>query len=251
MVTFGKTRVAAVACGVAMTAVAVPQALASGEGTNAKLGVRNPSSGNLSVQTQIIASNNNWGTRQSNKGSGGGAIYGCRSAPGAESCVRAVNLLNGLAFTFQANSGNTVGSFQIGTTGAVTPNAVPFTTNASGMVTNLNANLLGGLTASQIESQAVSTATTAAQGLSSIAAVSAAGALQKARGATAASFSPPASYLVTFGSSIANCVYQATVTSGTPGLVTTTEASSNVVSVSTFAAGGAASPLPFQLTVNC
>src|SRR5262245_19924817 len=151
MMTFGKTRVAAVLCGVAMTAVAVPQALAVGEGTNARLGVRNPSSGNLTVQTQIIASNNNWGTRQSNKGSGGGAIYGCRSAPGAESCVRAVNLQNGLAFSFQANSGNTVGSFQIGTTGAVTPNAVPFTTNASGMVTNLNANLLGGLTASQIE----------------------------------------------------------------------------------------------------
>src|SRR5262245_26398814 len=191
MVSFSKTRVAAVACGVAVTAVAVPQALASGEGTNAKLGVRNPSSGNLTVQTQIIASNNNWGTRQSNKGSGGGAIYGCRSAPGAESCVRAVNLQNGLAFSFQANSGNTVGSFQVGSTGAVNPNAVPFTTNASAMVTNLNANLLGGLTASQIESQAVSTAVstagTAAQALSSIAAVSAAGVLQKARGATAAS----------------------------------------------------------------
>ena len=33
MVSFSKTRVAAVACGVAVTAVAVPQALASGEGT--------------------------------------------------------------------------------------------------------------------------------------------------------------------------------------------------------------------------
>jgi hypothetical protein len=166
--------------------------------------------------------------------------------------VRAVNLQNGLAFSFQANSGNTVGSFQVGTTGAVNPNAAPFTTNASGMVTNLNANLLGGLTASQIESQAVSTANTAAQALSSIAAVSAGGALQKARGATAASLSSTGNYLVTFGSSIANCVYQATITSGTPGIVTTTEASSTVVSVSTFnPTGTTPTSLPFQLTVNC
>jgi len=254
MMRLSKPRVAAIACGMAVTAVAVPQALASGEGTNAKLGVRNPSSGNLTVQTQIIASNNNWGTRQSNKGSGGGAIYGCRSAPGAESCVRAVNLQNGLAFSFQSNSGTSpVGSFQVGSTSAVTNKVAPFTTNAQGMVTNLNANLLGGLTAAQIESQAVSTAGTAAQALSSIAAVNAAGALQKARGATAASFSPPGSYLVTFGSSIANCVYQATITSGTPGIVTTTEASGNVVSVSTFNTANppVATPLPFQLTVNC
>jgi len=247
------TRVAAVACGMAMTAVAVPQALASGEGTNAKLGVRNPSSGNLTVQTQIIASNNNWGTRQSNKGTGGGAIYGCRSAPGAESCVRAVNLQNGLAFSFQANSGNTVGSFQVGTTGAINPNAVPFTTNASAMVTNLNANLLGGLTASQIESQAVSTANTAAQALSSIAAVSAAGALQKARGATASTAGTSGTYIVTFGASIANCVYQATVNgAGGAGFATATEATATTVSVQTFAAGATTpSPLPFYLTVNC
>jgi hypothetical protein len=252
MLRFGKTRAVAIACAGAVAAVAAPQAMASGEGTNAKLGVRNPSSGNLSVQTQIIASNSNWGTRQSNKGAGGGAIYGCRSAPGAESCVRAVNLQNGLAFSFQANSGNTVGSFQVGSTGAVNPNAVPFRTNASGMVTNLNANLLGGLTATQIESQAVSTAGTAAQALSSIAAVSATGALQKARGATASSQSSTGNYLVTFGSSIANCVYQATITSGAPGIVTTTEASGTVVSVSTFnPAGNTPTSLPFQLTVNC
>jgi hypothetical protein len=238
---------------VAVTAVAVPQALASGEGTNAKLGVRNPSSGNLTVETQIIASNNDWGTRQSNKGTGGGAIYGCRSAPGAESCVRGVNLQNGLAFSFQANSGNTVGSFQVGTTGAVTPNAVPFKTNASGMVANLNANLLGGLTASQIQSQAVSTANTAAQALSSIAAVSAAGGLQKARGATAASSTGTGTYLVTFGASIANCVYQATINSagGAPGFVSATEATATTISVSTFSATGAPAPLPFYLTVNC
>jgi hypothetical protein len=255
MLTFSKTR-AAVACGVALTIVAAPQAMASGEGTNARLGVRNPSSGNLTVQTQIIASNSNWGTRQSNKGAGGGAIYGCRSAPGAESCVRAVNLMNGIAFSFQSNSGTSVGSFQVGTTSAVNPNVAPFTTNAAGKVTNLNADNVDGLSASQIESQAVATAGAAAQALSSIAAVSATGALQKARGATASTRTGLGTYIVTFGASIANCVYQATVNSagGAPGVATATEATATTVSVSTFDLPvGAAAPadFPFYLTVNC
>src|SRR5215207_4911118 len=146
MLKLGKTGTA-VACGMALTAVTASQAMAVGEGTNARLGVRNPSSGNLTVQTQIIASNSNWGTRQSNKGAGGGAIYGCRSGPGAESCIRAVNLQNGLAFSFQTNSAATVGSFQVGTTSAVNSSVAPFTTNASGKVTNLNADHVDGLSA--------------------------------------------------------------------------------------------------------
>jgi hypothetical protein len=245
----------ATACTLALAAAMATQAMAAGEGTNARLGVRNPSSGNLTVQTQIIASNSNWGTRQSNKGAGGGAIYGCRSAPGAESCVRAVNLMNGLAFSFQSNSGSTVGSFQVGTTSAVNNNVAPFTTNAGGVVTNLNADHVDGLSASQIESQAVSTAVsqagTASRALSSIAAVSATGVLEKTRGATASTNTGTGTYVVTFGASIANCVYQATIAGATAGIVTTTQASATTVAVSTFAAGGAATSLPFQLTVNC
>jgi hypothetical protein len=258
MLRFNKTRAVAVACGAAVTIVAAPQAMAAGEGTNARLGVRNPSSGNLTVQTQIIASNSNWGTRQSNKGAGGGAIYGCRSAPGAESCVRAVNLMNGLAFSFQSNSGTSpVGSFQVGTTSAVNNNVAPFTTNAAGKVTNLNADSVDGLSASQIESQAVNTAVTdagtAAKALSSIAAVSATGALQKARGATGSSQTGTGTYLVTFGASIASCVYQATVNNpgGAPGFATATDPTSTTVFVSTFAPGGGLANLPFYLTVNC
>jgi hypothetical protein len=256
MLKLHKTRTA-VACGMALAIVAAPQAMASGEGTNARLGVRNPSSGNLTVQTQIIASNSNWGTRQSNKGAGGGAIYGCRSAPGAESCVRAVNLMNGIAFSFQSNSGSTVGSFQVGTTSAVNPNATPFTTNASGKVTNLNADHVDGLSASQIESQAVSTAVsqagTAAKALSSIAAVSAAGALERGRGATSVVHTAGTGiYQVNFGASIASCVYQATLqtTAGLPGFVSTA-GSGSTVTVSTFSNAGAAFDLPFQVTVNC
>jgi hypothetical protein len=239
----------------ALAAVAAPQAMASGEGTNARLGVRNPSSGNLTVQTQIIASNSNWGTRQSNKGAGGGAIYGCRSAPGAESCVRAVNLMNGIAFSFQSNSGSNVGSFQVGTSSAVNANATPFTTNAAGKVTNLNADHVDGLSASQIESQAVSTAGAAAQALSSNAAVAANGGLVHARGATASTRTGLGTYIVTFGASIANCAYQVTINSagGVPGVGTATGATATTVSVSTFnqVAASAAADLPFYLSVNC
>jgi hypothetical protein len=246
MLSFRRTAIAA-AGALALAAAIASQAMASGEGTNARLGVRNPGSGNLTVQTQIIASNNNWGTRQSNKGSGGGAIYGCRSAPGAESCVRAVNLMNGIAFSFQSNSGTSpVGSFQVGSSSStVSTTVAPFTTNASGKVTNLNADMVDGQSASEIVSQAVSQ--------SSIAAVAANGALGKTRGATASSRSTTGSYIVTFGSSIANCVYQATINSagGAPGFVSTTEATATTVSVSTFNVGGTAADLPFQLTVNC
>jgi hypothetical protein len=249
MLSFRRTAIAA-AGALALAAAIASQAMASGEGTNARLGVRNPGSGNLTVQTQIIASNNNWGTRQSNKGSGGGAIYGCRSAPGAESCVRAVNLMNGIAFSFQSNSGTSpVGSFQVGSSTTVNPNVAPFTTNASGKVTNLNADLLDGLSASQIQSQAVNQAV--AQ--SSIAQVAGNGVLGHARGAIASTNTGTGTYIVTFGASIANCVYQATINSagGLPGLVSTTEATSTTVSVSTFDDAGAAANRPFQLTVNC
>jgi hypothetical protein len=258
MLTLRRTGTAA-ACALALAAVMASEAMAAGEGTNARLGVRNPSSGNLTVQTQIIASNSNWGTRQSNKGAGGGAIYGCRSAPGAESCVRAVNLMNGLAFSFQSNSGTTVGSFQVGTSSAVNNNVAPFTTNAGGVVTNLNADNLDGLSASQIQSQAVTQAVSEAVAQTKIAAVASNGALQKARGATASTNTGTGTYIVTFNASIANCVYQVTINSagGAPGIGTATEATATTVSVSTFQLGTAAVPvttptnLPFSLTVNC
>ena len=57
----------------------------------------------LNAETQIIASNGSYGTRQSNKrdGDGGGAIYGCRSSAGREPCIRSNNLKGGRAFEFQ------------------------------------------------------------------------------------------------------------------------------------------------------
>jgi hypothetical protein len=126
-------------------AVAIPAtAQGYGEGKNLLLGKRNPSSNaalGLTSETEIIANNSTYGTRQSNKGTGGGAIYGCRTAPGQPPCVRANNLSTGHAFEF-VNTSTTAGPaglIQVGN-----PAQPPFTTNATGLVTNFNADKLDG-----------------------------------------------------------------------------------------------------------
>ena len=84
---------AAVVCSLIL-AIGIPSvAMGFGEGRNMLLGKRNPSNNPslaLSTETEIIANNSTYGTRQSNKkdGDGGGAIYGCRSSLGNEPCVQ-------------------------------------------------------------------------------------------------------------------------------------------------------------------
>ena len=126
-------------------------AYATGEGKPILGGARNPGtnpSKSLSKETQIIASISTYGTRQSNKSSnGGGAIYGCRSgnggtAAGNEPCIRANNLSTGSAFEF-ATAGTVGGLITTGTT-----SGAPFTTNATGVATGLNADRVDGKNAS-------------------------------------------------------------------------------------------------------
>jgi hypothetical protein len=113
-------------------------------------GKRNPSSGAASRETEIIASNKTYGTRQSNikNGNGGGAIYGCRSNPGREPCIRANNLKNGRAFEFETD-GAEGGSIE-----ANSPGARPFTTNATGVATGLNSDRVDGLDAGRVDFRA-------------------------------------------------------------------------------------------------
>ena len=125
-------------------ALGIPSAAVGfGEGRAILGGKRNPSndaSKAFSAETEIIASNSTYGTRQSNKrdGDGGGAIYGCRSNPGNEPCVRGNNLKGGRAFEFET-VGKEAGRIEVGdTTGA------PFTTNATGVATGLNADKVDG-----------------------------------------------------------------------------------------------------------
>ena len=99
--------------------------------------------------------NGTYGTRQSNKkdGDGGGAIYGCRSAPGREPCIRANNLKNGRAFEFDTRSGTQGGYIDVGS-GNPNANATPFGTNAAGKVANLNADRVDDLHADEIIARA-------------------------------------------------------------------------------------------------
>ncbi len=132
-------------------------AYATGEGKPLLGGARNPGSDktkSLTKETQIIASNGTYGTRQSNKSSsGGGAIYGCRSgqggtAAGNEPCIRANNLSSGLAFEF-ATTGT-----QGGLITAKDANSSPFTTTATGVAMGLNADRVDSLSAEQIQTNA-------------------------------------------------------------------------------------------------
>jgi hypothetical protein len=113
-------------------------------------GKRNPSKGAASKETEIIASNKTYGTRQSNikNGNGGGAIYGCRSNPGREPCIRANNLKNGRAFEFETD-GAEAGSIE-----ANSPGARPFTTNATGVATGLNSDRVDGLDGGRVDFRA-------------------------------------------------------------------------------------------------
>src|SRR3954454_8953976 len=139
MKSFRPSAKAAVVCSLIL-AIGIPSAaMGFGEGRNLLLGKRNPSSNPskaLTSETEIIANTSTYGTRQSNKkdGDGGGAIYGCRSNTGNEPCVKAVNLKGGRAFEF-----NTVGP-EGGRIETGSPGGAPFTTNATGVATGLNAD---------------------------------------------------------------------------------------------------------------
>ena len=114
-------------------------------------------------ETQIISNiasttrtTGGYSTRQSNLStSGGGAVYGCRSAAGGSAatpspqnpCIRANNLSTGYAFEFNASDGAVVGLISAGAGGDAKK---PFVTNATGVATGLNADRVDGLDAAQI-----------------------------------------------------------------------------------------------------
>ena len=179
-------------------AIGIPSvAVGFGEGRDARLGKRNPSSSALSSETQIIADNGSYGTRQSNKrdGEGGGAIYGCRSSAGKEPCVRANNLKGGRAFEF-ATVGKEAGFIQVGDT-----TAPPFTTNATGKVANLDADEVDGKDSTEF----------ASAGDLGFAFVKADGTFVAGRGATASALTVPAAntYTVTFDKDVSKCSFTA------------------------------------------
>ena len=212
---------AAIVCSLIL-AIGIPSvAMGFGEGRNLLLGKRNPSSNPslaLSTETEIIASNSTYGTRQSNKkeGDGGGAIYGCRSNTGNEPCVKANNLRTGRAFEFQT-SGNEAGRIETGaTTGA------PFTTNATGVATGLNADRVDGKEGADLDDAETLTGKKAtdfaASGDLLFAAVTDGSTTAAGRGLAAAPnvSSSGTAYTVTFNRDVSKCSYTASPLGATP-----------------------------------
>jgi hypothetical protein len=215
-------------------------AVAAGEGRSLLLGKRNPQSGTLTRETEIIANNSTYSTRQSNKrdGDGGGAIYGCRSAPGKEPCLRATNLKSGNAFQFETHGTGTAGSITVGD--AAQP---PFTTNATGTVANLSADRLDGRDSAEFANTADFLA----------ARVSQTGTLLGGRGATGAALNGgPTTYIVTFNRDVSACTYGVTAVGGNnankPGASVQAGTNPTNVRVDFDAATG---PTPFHLQVIC
>jgi hypothetical protein len=240
-------------------------AFASGEGKSLLLGKRNPgnnASAALSSETQIIANNGTYGTRQSNKSdNGGGAIYGCRSGLGGsekgnEPCVRASNLSNGRAFEFSSNGGTEVGRITSGNT-----KAAPFTTNATGVATGLNADQVDGKGADDIakdaHADAVTTANAAAasavQGAISFGQVASNGSLGAKRGATGASATGTGTYQVVFANDISACAIQVTPSTVASAVTATAGLTpdNKTVNVATRDAAGTLTDAPFHITVTC
>ncbi|HMJ32514.1 MAG TPA: hypothetical protein VK501_01250 [Baekduia sp.] len=242
-------------------------AVASGEGKSLLGGARNPGSNEsqaLSKETQIIANTGTYGTRQSNKSdNGGGAIYGCRSKAGGsekgfEPCIRANNLADGRAFEFVTNGP------EVGRIVNENVNGAPFTTNAKGVATGLNADQVDGKNAADITADATAAAHTdavsTAQGLTKFAAVAGDGTLGGKRGATSSSRTGEGTYNVVFADDISACALQATETqfenAGAVGVQLLSD--NRTVTVRTRSGGGAtgADPAtiadrPFSLTVSC
>jgi hypothetical protein len=235
---------AAVVCSLIL-AIGVPSvAMGFGEGRNLLLGKRNPSNNPglaLTTETEIIANSPTYGTRQSNKkdGDGGGAIYGCRSSLGNEPCIRAANLKGGRAFEF-ATIGAQGGYIQTGS-----PTGAPFTTNATGVATGLNADRVDGKEAADF-APAADVTTLAASLLD--AQVSATGAVSAtSRGAVSATVAG-AVYTVKFNKDVSKCSYTASPVGSAATQAIGVQATTNAADSVTVDTGTAGS---FHLQVIC
>jgi hypothetical protein len=242
---------AAIVCSLIL-AIGVPSvAMGFGEGRNMLLGKRNPSNNPslaLSTETEIIANNSTYGTRQSNKkdGDGGGAIYGCRSSLGNEPCVKSVNLKGGRAFEF-----STVG-LEAGRIETGNPTGAPFTTNATGVATGLNADKVDGKDATDFAPAADLTALkTAVDGSLLSASVVDTGApapTVTGRGATTATQAGD-TYTVTFNKDVSKCSSTVTAVGPTPQLLSVAAGTANTqINVSKLPADPDTS---FNLNVIC
>jgi hypothetical protein len=243
-------RRAAAFSGTALALLAAPVALASGgdkrassailgDNTPLKGAIHNPASSSFFRTTGIFANFSSWTLRVKNAGSGGAGTFGCKASSSGSACLEAENTNGGLAFEF-ATTGSTGGKIQLPSS-----SDSPFTTNAHGEASGLNANYLQGKQASEF--QLVSKPAANSEALGGVPAseyaktgqllfadVSATGTIQNTRGATAASASAN-SFTVTFGTTnVSKCSFTASpqgaaLTTGALGVEASTGNTSAVV----------------------
>jgi hypothetical protein len=228
-------------------------------------GVRN---GTTVRETEIISNvgstltpTGGYATRQSNlSGTGGGAVYGCRSGAGGSAatprpqnpCIRANNLNTGYAFEFHASNGPIVGLISAGPGGDTKK---PFITNATGVATGLNADRVDGKNAEDIANDAVATT----RALHPFAQINTDGTAGETRGVATNGIGGAGGtgeQTITFNGDLSKCALQATVTGAAAGIVTVTptvaaDKATTAVTVRTFNAAGTATDFPYHVSASC
>lgn len=269
-----RTRSVLLATGLAAVVISPLAVAASGDAL--RQGKRN---GTTSVETEIIgnirstsALKGGYVTRQSNLSpDGGGAVYGCRSQAGGSAatpapqnpCLRANNLSRGLAFEFNSSNGDIGGLFTVGAGG---DSKKPFTTNATGVATGLNADQVDGLEAAQIVAAARAKTNLdadtldgkdSAELLTRFAQVSAGGATAQTRGLATTTVTHAAGsgiYEIVFAGDLGKCALSATLTGGALGeivAVPAVAAGNTTVTVRTADSAGTLGDRAFHVAANC
>jgi hypothetical protein len=244
----------AAACA-AILVVGVTSVAAGATGDVIRIGKRTAGSG----ETAIVGNTGQYATRQSNNrnGDGGAASYGCRAPVTQESCLFVLNHnTNGSTFRFQSDGGASVGRIQVvPPAGKQASDTAPFTTNATGVATGLNADKVDGQDAADIVNAAKpplvrvnadGTINPGARGLAASNAVQHVGL---------------GDYRVTFASDVSACAYSATEsTPDNAGAVSASPVTGQTaqVEVVTRQGGGedgtgasGRADRPFDLVVNC
>jgi hypothetical protein len=250
-------RTRSVLAATALLAVGVSGVGIAATGNPLREGKRN---GTTTRETQIIGNlgsstglTGGYVTRQSNlSSSGGGAVYGCRSQAGGSvatptpqnPCIRANNLSKGLAFEFQSSNGDTVGTINTGVGGDTKK---PFTTNATGVATGLNADRVDNLDAAQI----------VAATRDPFAQIKADGTAGETLGVPTGGVTDPSgvgTWQVVFTGDLSKCALAATITGALAGQVAvdpSVAAGNTTVEVHTFDGTGAPANRGVHLIANC
>jgi len=245
--------VAAVVLAIGITSVATGAA-----GSFVRIGKRNFAPGT----TAIVGGTTGFATRQSNNndGDGGAASYGCRADTGKEACLFVLNHHNGEIFKFSGTGGTKGGEILISPpSGKKASDVAPFTTNATGVATGLNADQVDGQSATDIIASAVAKAQPLFAGIEANGTATSSRGLAQSNAVQHTAGS--GTYTVKFASDVSKCAWSATeVTTSDAGAaaVQLVSGTTDTIQVVTRAGGGAdgtgptaPADRPFHLIVNC